>query len=218
MSVVTRSELARLIDHTLLRPDATPSDVLALLAEAADLGVYAVCVSPTMLPLPTARADFQLATVCGFPSGAHTVATKVAEADESVHLGAEEVDMVANLALIKTGRVDDLLDEILSVRRVVPVLKVIIESAALTDDEIVAASLTAVRAGADFVKTSTGFHPAGGATVAAVRLIADTVDGRAQVKASGGIRTYADAVAMVDAGADRLGLSASAAVLAGAPE
>lgn len=215
---ITRAELARMVDHTLLRTDASHADVLALVEEARDLGAYAVCVSPSMLPVPDLPPELKLATVCGFPSGKHTIAVKVAEAAESVRLGADEVDMVIDLGLLKAGRQRDLVREIRAVRAEVPLLKVIIESAALSDDEIVAACEAAVEAGADFVKTSTGFHAAGGASVHAVSLMAATVAGACGVKASGGIRTYELADALVAAGATRLGMSATADVLAAAPE
>jgi len=215
---ITRTELARLIDHTLLRTDASHADVLALVAEGLDLGVYAVCVSPSMLPVPDLPAALKLATVCGFPSGKHTTAVKVAEAAESVRLGADEVDMVIDLGLLKAGGYRDLVREIRAVRGEVPLLKVIIESAALSDEEIVVACEAAAEAGADFVKTSTGFHAAGGASVHAVALMAATVGDQLGVKASGGIRTYEQAAALVAVGATRLGLSATANVLAGAPE
>ena len=215
---ITRTELARLIDHTLLRTDASHADVLALVAEGLDLGVYAVCVSPSMLPVPDLPAALKLATVCGFPSGKHTTAVKVAEAAESVRLGADEVDMVIDLGLLKAGGYRDLVREIRAVRGEVPLLKVIIESAALSDEEIVVACEAAAEAGADFVKTSTGFHAAGGASVHAVALMAATVGDQLGVKASGGIRTYEQAAALVAVGVTRLGLSATADVLAGAPE
>lgn len=210
------ASIARFVDHTLLKPEATRADVTALIDVAADLGAYSVCISPSLLP-QSLPPGLKLAVVCGFPSGAHTTAAKVAEAAESVGLGADEVDMVINLGWAKAGRFAEVTDEVRAVREAVPpprVLKVIIESAALSDDEIVAACEAAVTAGADFVKTSTGFHPAGGATIEAVRLMAATVAGRAEVKASGGIRTLADAQAMLDAGATRLGLSATAAIVA----
>lgn len=210
------ASIARFVDHTLLRPEATKADVAALIDAAADLGAYSVCISPSLLP-QSLPPGLKLAVVCGFPSGAHTTAVKAAEAAESVRLGVDEVDMVINLGWAKTGRFDAVTTEIRAVRDEVPaprVLKVIIESAALTDDEIVAACEAAVAAGADFVKTSTGFHPAGGASVEAVRLMATTVAGRAEVKASGGIRNLAAAQAMLDAGATRLGLSATAAIVA----
>ena len=215
---ITRTELARLIDHTLLRTDASHADVLALVAEGLDLGVFSVCVSPSMLPVPDLPAALKLATVCGFPSGKHTTAMKVAEAAESVRLGADEVDMVIDLGLLKAGGYRDLVREIRAVRGEVPLLKVIIESAALSDEEIVVACEAAAEAGADFVKTSTGFHAAGGASVHAVSLMSITVGDQCGIKASGGIRTYEQAAALVAGGATRLGLSATADVLAGAPE
>lgn len=214
---ITPSELARYVDHTLLSPTATGADVAALAAEAARLGTYSICVSPAMLPVE-APGSVKVATVCGFPSGKHTPAAKAFEAAESVSRGADEVDMVIDLGNLKAGHPDATRDEIAAVRAAVPsptVLKVIIESAALTDDEIVAACQAAEAAGADFVKTSTGYHPAGGASVHAVELMAATVGGRLGVKASGGIRDWDTAVAMISAGATRLGLSGTAAVLAG---
>lgn len=215
---MNRAQLAHLIDHTLLKTEATPGDVAALVAEARELGTYSVCVSPSMLPLDADLGDVLVATVCGFPSGKHTASAKASEARESVANGADEVDMVIDIGLLKDGRPEAVRDEIAAVKAEVPspkVLKVIIESAALTDDEIVAACRAAEDAGADFVKTSTGFHPAGGASVHAVELMAATVGGRLGVKASGGIRDFATAVAMVEAGATRLGVSASRAILDG---
>lgn len=214
---ITPAELARYVDHTLLSPTATAADVAALAAEAATLGTYSICISPAMLPVATS-GGVKVATVCGFPSGKHTAAAKAAEAAESVALGVDEVDMVIDLGLAKAGLFDQLQAEIAAVRAAVPapkVLKVIIESAALSDEEIVGACRAAEAAGADFVKTSTGYHPAGGASVHAVKLMADTVGSRLGVKASGGIRDWDTAVAMIEAGATRLGLSGTAAVLAG---
>jgi deoxyribose-phosphate aldolase len=217
---ISKAALARYIDHTLLKPEATPEAVAALIAEAIELGTYSVCVSPSMLPVtvpPT--SDLKIAVVCGFPSGKHATEIKTAEALLAVQRGADEVDMVIDIGAAKDQRFDLIEADIASVRGAIPapkVLKVIIESAALTDDEIVGCCRAAVAAGADFVKTSTGFHPAGGATVHAVRLMAQTVDGKLGVKASGGVRTYADAIAMIAAGATRLGVSGSAAVLGGA--
>jgi len=206
-----------MVDHTLLSPTATPADVAALAGEAAALGTYSICVSPAMLPLGFAP-QVLVATVCGFPSGKHAASIKAAEAAQAVADGADEVDMVIDLGLVKAGSLDATRAEIAAVRAAVPapkLLKVIIESAALTDEEIVAACEAAEAAGADFVKTSTGFHPAGGASVHAVELMARTVGGRLGVKASGGIRDWDTAAAMVAAGATRLGLSGTAAVLAG---
>jgi deoxyribose-phosphate aldolase len=212
------SDLARLVDHTLLKPEATVDDVAAHVAEAAELGAFSACVSPSFLPLELpAGSDLKLAVVVGFPSGKHTTAVKTAEAMEAVGRGTDEVDMVIDIGAAKAGRFDLVEADIASVRRAVPaprILKVIIESAALTDDEIVGACRAAVAAGTDFVKTSTGFHPSGGATVHAVRLMKQTVGDAAEVKASGGIRTLADAQAMIEAGATRLGLSGTRAILA----
>ena len=214
------ASLARYIDHTLLKPEATQADVAALIAEAVELGVYSVCVSPSMLPLTLpADADLKVAVVCGFPSGKHASAIKAAEAALAVAQGTDEVDMVIDIGAAKAGRFDLIEADISAVRAEIPaplVLKVIIESAALTDDEIVGACRAAVAAGADFVKTSTGFHPTGGATVHAVRLMRQTVGDAVGVKASGGVRSHADALAMIEAGATRLGVSGSTAVLSGA--
>lgn len=220
MTDLTRADVAQMIDHTLLKTDATPEQVVALVAQARELGTYSVCVSPNMFDGAADRGEVKLATVCGFPSGKHTAAMKAAEARESIALGADEVDMVIDIGLLKAGNAAAVQAEIAAVKAEVPspkVLKVIIESAALTDDEIVAACQAAEAAGADFVKTSTGFHPAGGASVEAVALMAKTVGDRLGVKASGGIRDWATAVAMVEAGATRLGVSATEAILAGAP-
>ncbi|CAM3155129.1 deoxyribose-phosphate aldolase [Actinomyces slackii] len=214
-----RAQIAAMIDHTLLAPEATAGRVAELVAEAAELGTYSICVSPNQLPLQVPQG-LHLATVCGFPSGAHSSAVKAAEAGEAVAKGAQEVDMVVNLRLVKEGNfsdVDGVQAEIRAVKEACgqALLKVIIESAALDDEEIVACCRAAEAAGADYVKTSTGFHPAGGASTHAVALMRATVGDRLGVKASGGIRTAQDALAMVEAGASRLGLSASAAVLAG---
>lgn len=207
-----------MIDHTLLAPEATPADVTAAVAEARELGVYAICVSPAALPV---RAPgIVVATVAGFPSGKHHSLVKGAEARLAVDQGAAEVDMVIDIGAAIAGDFSAVLADIIAVREAISdraVLKVIIESAALSDAAIVEACRTAERAGADFVKTSTGFHPAGGADAHAVGLMAETVGGRLGIKASGGIRTAEAAAEMIAAGATRLGLSRSRAVLDGFP-
>lgn len=214
-----RSTLAAMLDHTLLKPEATADDVVALCEEATDLGVAAVCVSPSMLPITAGLGvGIDVCTVIGFPSGAHQPAVKAHETEVAIDAGATEVDMVVNLGLVKAGEWLAVQDDIAAVRQATAgaaLLKVIIESAALSDDEIVAACQAAEAAGADYVKTSTGFHPTGGASVQAVRLMADTVGDRLGVKASGGIRDAATALAMVEAGATRIGCSASRAILDG---
>ena len=217
-----RADVAAMIDHTLLKPEATPDDVRALAREAGDLGVFAICVSPSMVAVARKAlpAGVVLATVCGFPSGAAHPGAKSHEAQLSILDRADEIDMVIDLGRARSGDWARVESEIRVVRASATraLLKVIIESAALTDAEIVAACEAAEAAGAHFVKTSTGFHPSGGASAAAVRLMAETVGGRLGVKASGGIRTAADAAAMITAGATRLGCSASAAILDGLPE
>lgn len=212
---MNRDDVARMIDHTLLKPEATPDDVTALVAQAHELGVLAVCVSPSMLPVQA--GGLVVATVCGFPSGKHHSDVKAAEAARAVHDGAGEVDMVIDVGAATNGDFDAVRSDIAAVRAALEastVLKVIIESAALNDEQIVQCSQAAMDADAHFVKTSTGFHPAGGASVHAVELMSRTVDGKLGVKASGGIRTSQVARDMINAGATRLGLSASADILA----
>jgi deoxyribose-phosphate aldolase len=216
----TRAQVAALVDHTLLKPEATPAEVAAVAAEAAALGVYAVCVSPSMVS-HAITAGVRVASVAGFPSGKHLPEIKAGEATLAVASGASEIDMVIDIGAAVAGDVDAVRSEIAAVRAAVPtaVLKVILESAVLLtlagEQTLADVCRAAADAGADFVKTSTGFHPAGGASVAAVALMADAVGGRLGVKASGGIRTADDALAMLDAGATRLGLSGTRTVLDG---
>lgn len=218
---LTRAQLAAVVDHTLLKPEATEAQVIALVGEAAELGVAAVCVSPSMVPAAVAAdpGGIAVAATAGFPSGKHLPEVKAREAALAVAAGAAEIDMVIDVGAALAGDFAAVRSEIAAVREAVPraVLKVIVESAVLLglagDAVLVAACRAAEDAGADFVKTSTGFHPAGGASVRAVQVMAGAVGGRLGVKASGGIRTAADAVAMLDAGATRLGLSGTRAVL-----
>jgi deoxyribose-phosphate aldolase len=221
-----RAEVAALVDHTLLKPEATPADVAAAVAEAVELGVFAVCVSPSMVSVARKARDthgdgLAIAAVSGFPSGKHLSEIKAKESALAVESGAAEVDMVIDVGAALAGDFAAVAAEIAIVRAAVPrvVLKVIVESAALLSlsDERTLTSVcrAAEDSGADFVKTSTGFHPAGGASVAAVELMAAAVGDRLGVKASGGIRTTEHAVAMLHAGATRLGLSGSRAVLDG---
>ncbi|MBO9578490.1 MAG: deoxyribose-phosphate aldolase [Microbacteriaceae bacterium] len=216
-------DLANIVDHTLLKPEATAADLRALVAEADELGTFSVCVSPSKVvyvreAIP-AESRLKVAAVVGFPSGAHRSEVKALEARLAVEDGADEIDMVIKLSAALAGRTDLVEEDIRAVREAIPraILKVIIESAALTDEQIVAVCQAVERADADFVKTSTGYHPAGGASVHAVELIRATVGDRLGVKASGGIGTRSKAEAMVAAGADRLGLSGTRAVLEGAP-
>ena len=212
-----KTDVASIIDHTILKPEATHQDVARIVEKGAHFGTYSVCVSPSMLPLDVPEG-LKVACVVGFPSGAVKANVKAFEAKQAIADGADEIDMVINIALAKEGKFDRVEEEIRAVRAEIPagkILKVIIESAALTDEEIVAVCRAAVAAGADFVKTSTGFHPAGGASVHAVELMRQTVGENVGVKASGGIRDAQTAIAMIEAGANRLGVSATAAILAG---
>jgi len=219
-ATITRAELARMIDHTLLAPEATDDDVTRLAQEAGRLGVGAICVSPSRLPLaPGVLAPgIALAVVTGFPSGAHPLAVKVAEAAASVAAGATEIDMVVDLGAALQDRWAAVTAEVAAVRAGIGpavVLKVILETALIGPGRIAAACQAAEAGGADFVKTSTGFHKTGGATVEAVAAMAAAVGGRLGVKASGGIRTADDALAMIAAGATRIGASSTAAILDG---
>lgn len=218
-NTVTPAQVAAIVDHTLLKPESTHEQVAALVAEGAELGVFSVCVSPNMLPVEAVKGtNVKVATVIGFPSGAVKSSVKAAETAQAVADGADEVDMVINLGAVKEGDWDLVEADIKAVRDAAPapvIVKVIIESAALTDEEIVKACEASERAGVDFVKTSTGFHPAGGASAHAVALMSKTVAPRLGVKASGAIRSGATALEMIAAGATRLGLSGTKAVLDG---
>lgn len=215
--MITPLEMARMVDHTLLKPEATTADVEVLCRQAVDLGVYSVCVSPSFLPLSgELLGAVKVATVCGFPSGKHKDGIKATEAARSVTDKADEVDMVIDIGNVIAGDWNAVQADVRAVREAIPatVLKVIIESAALSDLQIMEVCRVCADLGADYVKTSTGFHP-GGASAHAVELMRRTVGDALGVKASGGIRTWEAAVDMVNAGASRLGLSGTAEVLAG---
>lgn len=209
--------LRPLIDHTLLTPEATPRQVEAHIQEAIDLQLTAVCLRPTMIPADT--RGLRIVTVCGFPAGAHDPAVKALEAELALARGADDIDMVIGLGAVKAHDWDTVRDDIRTLRAVVPttnVLKVIIEAAVLTDDEIVTCCQIGQELGVDYMKTSTGYHPAGGASLAHVTLMSSILDEHVRVKASGGIRTLAQATAFVNAGAARLGISSTRALLTGA--
>lgn len=216
----TPAELARVIDHTLLSPTARVGDIERLCREAREQRLFSVCVHPCWVP----RAKFDLGdasevaicTVIGFPLGANQSVIKAAEAGRAVADGADELDMVINLGWLLGGEHDAVREDIAAVVQAAAgrLVKVILETAQLDDALIRTASRLAVEAGAQFVKTSTGFGP-GGATVEAVRAMRETVGPDVGVKASGGIRDAATARAMLEAGASRLGASASLAILDG---
>jgi deoxyribose-phosphate aldolase len=211
--------LAPYIDHTLLKATATPAQIVQLCQEAREHRFYAVCVNPVYVPL--CRTELQgsgvkVATVCGFPLGAVTAPQKADEARSSVALGADEVDMVIHIGAALAGDWDVVQQDIAAVRAAIPgtVLKVIIETCDLNDEQKARACEVAVQAGADFVKTSTGFGT-GGATLDDVALMARVIAGRARIKAAGGVRSAADAEAMIAAGAARLGTSGGVALVGG---
>lgn len=208
-------DLRGMIDHTLLTPEATAVQVEAHLREAIELGLGAVCIRPTLIPADA--YGLQVVTVCGFPSGAHDARVKALEAELALLRGAHDIDMVVDLGAVTSHDWAAVRRDIDAVRAVVPAertLKVIIESAALSAEEIIRCSEIGAEAGVDYIKTSTGYHPAGGAAVADVALIARVVGPHIGVKASGGIRTRAEAIALVNAGASRLGVSSTRALLA----
>ncbi|RKQ85206.1 deoxyribose-phosphate aldolase [Mycolicibacterium mucogenicum 261Sha1.1M5] len=202
-------------DHTLLAPPTTAAELETFLDDAAALGVKRVCVSPSLLPVD--KRGLEIVTVVGFPSGVHKAEVKAFEAARAIADGADEVDMVVNPGLVHAGDWGGVEAEVRAVREasVGKILKVIIESASLTDDQIVGCCKASEAAGADFVKTSTGFNAAGGASAHAVKLMAETVGGRLGVKASGGIRDAETARELWAAGATRFGVSATGAVVAG---
>ena len=215
-------KFSKYFDHTLLKPDATPQDILKVVSEAVALGTAAVCVNGCHVRsvrrfINAAGSDVKVAAVAGFPLGAMSTNAKAYEVQLALEDGADEIDLVMNVGNAKAGNWAYVEDEVYTIAEMChesgAVLKLIIETCLLTDDEIIRACESARNAGADFVKTSTGFS-SGGATVHAVSLMKKTVGDDLKIKASGGIRTLDDARAMIDAGADRLGCSATAAILA----
>jgi deoxyribose-phosphate aldolase len=220
MSAMTRAELARLLDHSVLKPEATEQQVREGADVVRDWQIAFYCVQPCWVTLAAsllAGTDACIVSVVGFPHGCDRSEVKARAAALAIADGAGEIDMVLNLGALKTGNDALVAADIEAVVRASPkaTVKVILETTALTDEEKRRACRLAVDAGARFVKTSTGFHPSGGATVADVRLLRAAVGTGIGVKASGGIRTLAEAQAMLDAGANRLGTSGSAAILGG---
>lgn len=217
----TAAELARFIDHTLLKPEATAHQIDRLCAQALEHEFAAVCVNPAWVSRCVERLQnsaVRVATVAGFPLGANSSDVKAYEAGRAVSQGADEVDMVIHLGALaandKTYVAEDIWQVVAAARRENEAagVKVILETAALTDEQIILACRCAAEAQADFVKTSTGFHPAGGATVRHVELLHKYAS-PIKVKASGGIRDLATAQAMIRAGASRLGLSAGVEII-----
>lgn len=216
---LTQAELAKYMDATLLKADATEEQIDAIVADAKKYNTASVCVNPYWVPRVSKElegTDVNTCTVIGFPLGANTTATKVFETNDAIDNGADEIDMVINIGELKSGNDEVVLNDIKAVAEAThakgALLKVIIETALLTEDEKIRAIKMTVDGGADYVKTSTGFSTAG-ATVPDVALMRETVGKDFGVKAAGGIHTLEDAYNMIEAGATRLGVSAAVAIL-----
>ncbi|MEK5340658.1 deoxyribose-phosphate aldolase [Weizmannia sp. FSL W8-1119] len=211
------TNLAAYIDHTLLKPEATEKDILKLTAEAAQYHFASVCIHPYWVKLAAkelAGTDVKVCTVIGFPLGATTAETKAFETKKAIEDGADEIDMVINIGALKSGNTEAVEADIRAVVEAAQgkLVKVIIETCLLTNEEKELACRLSVKAGAHFVKTSTGFST-GGATVEDVKLMRQTVGDKAGVKASGGIHTKAEAEAMIEAGATRIGASSGVKIV-----
>ncbi|APM40056.1 deoxyribose-phosphate aldolase [Clostridium kluyveri] len=213
-----KKELAKMIDHTLLKPEATYEQVVKLCKEALEYGFASVCINSCYVNAAyqlLKGSDVKVCTVVGFPLGAVTSETKAFEAVQAVNRGASEIDMVINVGYLKSGNYDYVEEDIKTLVNKIngrALVKVIIETCLLNDEEKIIACKLAKKAGADFVKTSTGFNMSG-ATSEDVALMYDAVSPNLKVKASGGIRTYEDAIKMINAGASRIGASASVKII-----
>ena len=215
-------KLNKYIDHTNLKPFATRADIEKLCADAREWDFASVCVNPCNITLAKellAGSDVKVCTVIGFPLGQNTTAIKVAEAKDAYALGCDEFDMVINVGRLKDGCTDYVRDEIAAVVEAVKgrLVKVIIETGLLTDEEKATATRLACEAGADFVKTCSGVS-AGVATVEDIKLMKANLSGNVKLKASSGIKKYEDALALIEAGAERLGTSSGIAIITGAPK
>ena len=213
-------EINRMIDHTILKADASKEDVMKIIEEAKKYRFYSVCINPTWVSLAAKELQGEPVAVCtviGFPLGANTTETKAFEAANAIQNGADEVDMVINIGELKDGndeKVQKDIEAVVAAAKDKALVKVIIETSLLNNEEKVKACELAKAAGADFVKTSTGFST-GGATVEDVRLMRETVGPELGVKAAGGIHNAKEAAAMIEAGATRLGASSGVAIMNG---
>ncbi|MGG7057415.1 deoxyribose-phosphate aldolase [Clostridium tertium] len=217
---MNKKDLARMIDHTSLKPEATEKEIEKLCKEALEYNFASVCVNPAMVEKATSMlkdSDVKVCTVIGFPLGATTTEVKVFETEDVIKKGATEVDMVINVGKLKEGNLEYVKNDIESVVNAAKgkaLTKVIIETCLLTDEEKITACKLSKEAGADFVKTSTGFST-GGATASDIKLMRETVGPDLGVKASGGVRSLEDAMTMIENGATRIGASASIAICEG---
>ena len=207
----------KLIDHTLLKADATKAEVTQVLAEALKYDFASVCIQPCHVSYAAQYlkgSDEKVCTVIGFPLGANTSAVKAFETADAIQNGADEIDMVINIGALKDGQDETVLNDIVAVVQAAQdkTVKVILETCLLSEEEIVKACQLCMQAKADFVKTSTGFST-GGATIENVRIMKAAIDDPMQVKAAGGIRTYEDLLKMVEAGASRIGTSAGCSIM-----
>lgn len=208
----------KLIDHTALKPNTNKESILKLIAEAKTYDFASVCVNPCWVALAhqeLKNTDVKVCTVIGFPLGANTTEVKVFETKDAIEKGAQEIDMVINIAMLKDKEydyVENEIHQIVEAAKDKAIVKVIIETCLLTDEEKIKACELSQKAGADFVKTSTGFST-GGATVHDIALMRKTVGAETGVKASGGVHTHEEALAMVEAGATRIGASAGVKLL-----
>lgn len=212
-------KLNRYIDHTLLKPTTTAADIIRLCEQAIEHQFFSVCVNSCHVKLATKqleKSDVKVCSVIGFPLGAMSTKTKVFEAKQALKDGASEIDMVLNIGALKDAAYKKVRKEIKAVKKILSkqVLKVILETCYLTDEEIKIASKLAIEAGADFIKTSTGFGT-GGATIAHAILMKEVAQHSVKVKASGGIKDTETAIAFIKAGADRLGTSSGVAIVSG---
>ncbi|NNF82757.1 MAG: deoxyribose-phosphate aldolase [Flavobacteriaceae bacterium] len=212
-------KLNHFIDHTLLKPAATPEDIIKLCKEAIEYEFCSVCVNSSYVKVAKKEldnSDVKVCAVVGFPLGAMSSKAKAYEAQTAIDDGADEIDMVMNIGLLKSNNESEVIDDIKAVKTACGdrVLKVILEISELTEDEIRKACLLCVEGGADFVKTSTGFS-SGGATIEAVKIMKNTVGPNAKIKASGGIRDYETAMEFINLGIHRLGVSAGIAIVQG---
>jgi deoxyribose-phosphate aldolase len=222
MKIENKKDVAGLIDQTLLRPDATQDDIIRFCKEAGENGFSAVCVHPFFVSIAKETLEnpyVSVATVIGFPLGASMTRIKRYEAKEAVRDGADELDIVMNQGLAKSGKWGEVKQEISEIVTETPdiIHKVIIETCNLTDDEKKRAALTVMESGVRFVKTSTGFG-AGGATIEDVQLIKSVTKGKVGIKASGGIKTLKDVLSFVEAGATRIGTSSGVSIIKEAQE